>query len=85
MKFICFASAALAAMSKRDAHMEQTFTQTQTEQCIDSDLYYGWTDDDGDGCWWYYGNEAYCGDHDDDDFWASYDCCACGGGMHNYW
>jgi len=53
--------------------------------CEDSDLYYGWTDNYGDGCDWYYGNEEWCGYYDDGDFWADFDCCACGGGMHNYW
>jgi len=54
-------------------------------QCVDSDLYYGWTDSYGDGCDWYYGNEEWCGYYDDGDFWAYTDCCACGGGMFNYW
>ena len=88
MKFICFASAALAAMSKRDAfNGDHDFVQTETEagQCVDSDVYFGWTDSYGDGCDWYVGNEEWCGDYDDADFWANYDCCACGGGMFNYW
>ena len=86
MKFICFASAALAAMSKRDAVSgEHDFVQTEADQCEDSDLYFGWTDSYGDGCDWYYGNEEWCGYYDDGDFWANYDCCACGGGMFNYW
>ena len=84
MKFICFASAALAAMSKRDAHVEPN-DFVQTEQCEDSDIYFGWTDSYGDGCDWYSGDEEWCGYYDDGDFWANYDCCACGGGMFNYW
>ena len=84
MKFIAFAAAALAATTKRDAHLEK-HEMIETDQCVDSDLYYGWTDSYGDGCDWYYGNEAWCGYYDDADFWANYDCCACGGGMHNYW
>ena len=85
MKFLYFASAALAAMSKRDAHMEHNFVQTEQDDCEDSDWYFGWTDSYGDGCDWYYGNEEWCGWYDDDDFWAFVDCCACGGGMDNYW
>ena len=86
MKFICFAAAAMAAMSKRDAVQgDHEFVQTETEQCEDSDWYFGWTDSYGDGCDWYYGNEEWCGWYDDGDFWAYYDCCACGGGMFNYW
>ena len=99
MKFICFATAALAAqlkagaktetttMAKRDALQGNEFVQTEANagQCEDSDWYYGWTDSYGDGCDWYYGNEEWCGYYDDGDFWANYDCCACGGGMFNYW
>ena len=85
MKFICFAAAALATMSKRDAFNGHDFVQTEADQCEDSDIYFGWTDSYGDGCDWYYGNEEWCGYYDDDDFWAYYDCCACGGGMFNYW
>ena len=84
MKFICFAAAALATTTKRDAHLEHN-NFVKTEQCEDSDLYFGWTDSYGDGCDWYYGNEEWCGYYDDGDFWANYDCCACGGGMFNYW
>ena len=87
MKFICFASAALAAMSKRDAMVEEhdfELVQVEAGQCVDSDVYFGWTDSYGDGCDWYYGNEEWCGWYDDADFWAYYDCCACGGGAFNY-
>ena len=87
MKFICFASAALAAMTKRDAMTEEhdfELVQVEAGQCVDSDVYFGWTDSYGDGCDWYYGNEEWCGWYDDADFWAYYDCCACGGGAFNY-
>ena len=80
MKFICFASAALAAMTKRDAHLEAN-NFAKTEQCEDSDWYFGWTDSYGDGCDWYWDNADACGAYDIPYvFFADYDCCACGGG-----
>ena len=48
--------------------------------CVDYD--FDTADSFGDGCEWYTdkGNWSECGMYDDDDFTASRDCCACGGG-----
>ena len=87
MKFFAFASLALAAKIQKmnpervtPAQMEVDLGAKSEASCTDTDTYYGWTDSYGDGCDWYYGNEASCGLYDDDDFWAFWDCCACGGG-----
>jgi len=37
-------------------------------------------DNGGDDCDWYWDNQDSCGEYDDDDFSAKWDCCACGGG-----
>ena len=64
-----------------EAPTERMTVQTEwTGMCNDLDGYYGWTDTGYDGCDWYWGMEDTCGWYDDDDFWAFYDCCACGGG-----
>jgi hypothetical protein len=44
-------------------------------------LDYGATDQDGDGCTVYSGNEGYCGNYNDEDFNSNDMCCACGGGL----
>jgi hypothetical protein len=52
------------------------------EVCVDTDN--GATDKNGDGCNFYRsdpGNDGYCGDYDDEDFFSSEMCCACGGGF----
>lgn len=49
------------------------------EACYDTDVDYQ-TDSEGDYCFWYVGNEEWCGWFDDDDFFAEELCCACDGG-----
>jgi len=41
---------------------------------------FGSTDSDGDGCNYYATSTGECGNHDDEDFFATEMCCACGGG-----
>ena len=49
------------------------------QDCVDVDN--GATGDKGDGCNVYYGHPNWCGDSDDNDFFSSTMCCACGGGI----
>lgn len=49
-----------------------------TGQCRNTDR--GKTDQDGDSCEDYVGNERWCGKYDDADFKSKEMCCACGGG-----
>ena len=80
MKFIAFASLALAA---RTRHVTAAQLGAKSGQCDDMDDFWGTVDIGGDGCDWYYDNADQCGDWDHDDgngFYANDDCCACGGG-----
>ena len=97
MKFLALLSAAAAvkvaskakAMSKK-AHVTELLQGTaavnvNTEAgCTDWDDW-GETDSTGDGCALYWGNEGWCGNYDDADFYSEVYCCACGGGMPEGW
>ena len=97
MKFLALLSAAAAvkvaskskAMTKK-AHVTELLQGTaevnvDTEAgCTDWDDL-GETDVDGDGCAVYWSNSDWCGGYDDDDFFADIYCCACGGGMPDWY
>ena len=58
------------------------------DECVDAtapgEAWDGATDTGGDGCDWYWDNDEKCGEFDDEDFIADWDCCACGGGAFMY-
>ena len=98
MKFLALLSAAAAvkvaskskAMTKK-AHVTELLQGTAEVNvntaagCTDWDDL-GETDSYGDGCEWYYGaNYESCGNYDDGDFFADVYCCACGGGMPDWY
>ena len=70
---------ASAAAKELMASKRNALVKTDAEQCYDLDAP-SERDTAGDGCDYYYGNEWACGLFDDDDFIASWWCCACDGG-----
>ena len=97
MKFIfaLVAAASAAKLSAKAKHITksgmnkvelalQNGAQLKAGQCEDWDDL-GETDIAWDGCDWYWDNQEDCGERDDDDFSAYNMCCACGGGMPDYY
>ena len=94
MKFFALLSAAAAvkvASKAKSAHKNRKVLALQAhadvEQggaCVDWDDL-GETDIGGDGCGWYADNSEDCGMWDDADFSANAYCCACGGGMPDWY
>ena len=60
--------------------VEQPVTESYSESfmCVDSNA--GALDSYDDGCEYYLNSPDECGMYDDEDFFASEMCCACGGG-----
>ena len=97
MRFIAVLSVAAAVkVAHKSAHksaggtkMEliQAHTEVSTATsagCMDWDDW-GETDSNTQGCAWYVDNTDSCDSYNDMDFDASFYCCACGGGMPEWY